>query len=323
MDLDELRSVRRTEREKDSLQSLRDSFYEDVAAYLRDLTAQRDRAAEQAEDPFASDEVRQLTDRIEAAEDVSEAVYERRVGKVVKLASFAAAEMSVDEAGMTTQEQELFDDLVERIRQNKSTVLDILAGDAVPTPGTETPGADATVAEADPAAASDASGATSNSPPPADRDAPPEPTPPSPDAGADERARENPPDDAGGALADAMGGEPSGDGAAEQSPPARSDQSEGGHTPVDPDSAPPGTPQAEERDAGGATDPDSDRPDDPGDAGSSRPDTDRTTVRITRDVGQILGTDDREYDLSSEDVVTLPEANAEPLVRKDAAEKLE
>lgn len=320
MDLDELRSVRRTEREKDSLQSLRDSFYEDVAAYLRDLTAQRDRAAEQAEDPFASDEVRQLTDRIEAAEDVSEAVYERRVGKVVKLASFAAAEMSVDEAGMTTQEQELFDDLVERIRRNKSAVLDILAGAAAPTTATETSSADATVAEADPAAASDASGATSNSPPPADRDVPPEPTS---DAGADERAHENPPDDAEGALADAMGGEPSGDGAAEQATPARSDQSEGGHTPVDPDSAPPGTPQAEERDAGGATDPGSDRPDDPGDAGSSRPDTDRTTVRITRDVGQILGTDDREYDLSSEDVVTLPEANAEPLVRKDAAEKLE
>jgi DNA replication factor GINS len=50
---------------------------------------------------------------------------------------------------------------------------------------------------------------------------------------------------------------------------------------------------------------------------------DRTTVRITRDVGEIFGVDERSYELTSEDVVTLPEANADPLVEKDAAEKLD
>ncbi|TKX76832.1 hypothetical protein EXE53_29765, partial [Halorubrum sp. SD626R] len=50
---------------------------------------------------------------------------------------------------------------------------------------------------------------------------------------------------------------------------------------------------------------------------------DRTTVRITRDVGPILGVDDREYDLASEDVVTLPAENADPLVQRDAAERLD
>jgi len=51
-------------------------------------------------------------------------------------------------------------------------------------------------------------------------------------------------------------------------------------------------------------------------------DTDRTTLRITRDVGEIFGVDEREYDLASEDVVTLPTPNAEPLLDRDAAERL-
>ncbi|OYR56883.1 DNA replication complex subunit Gins51, partial [Halorubrum halodurans] len=58
-------------------------------------------------------------------------------------------------------------------------------------------------------------------------------------------------------------------------------------------------------------------------ADADAPGIDRETVRITRDVGEILGVDEREYDLASEDVVTLPTANAEPLVERDAAERIE
>jgi|APHM01.1.fsa_nt_gi Uncharacterized protein conserved in archaea len=130
MNLDELRSVQSKERQKDSLQQLRDSFYQDVAAYIADLRAERDRRAERVDNPFGDDEVRQLSDELDTAEEVSEALYERRVGKVVKLASFAAADMSASEEGMTTEEQALFDDLVDRIKQNKASVLDVLAGES-------------------------------------------------------------------------------------------------------------------------------------------------------------------------------------------------
>ena len=129
MNLDELRSVQSKERRKDSLQQLRDSFYQDVAAYIQDLRAERDRRAEQVDNPFSDDEVRQRSDKLDTAEEVAEALYERRVGKVVKLASFAAADMSASEKGMTIEEQELFDDLVARIKQNKTSVLDVLAGE--------------------------------------------------------------------------------------------------------------------------------------------------------------------------------------------------
>jgi DNA replication factor GINS len=58
-----------------------------------------------------------------------------------------------------------------------------------------------------------------------------------------------------------------------------------------------------------------------GDAGPDDPveeePIDRTTVRVTVDVGDIYGVDGRSYDLSAEDVVTLPTQNAEGLVSKD------
>jgi Uncharacterized protein conserved in archaea len=51
MNLDELRSAQAKERRKDSLQHLRDAFYDDVAGYVADLRAARDRRAEQVKNP--------------------------------------------------------------------------------------------------------------------------------------------------------------------------------------------------------------------------------------------------------------------------------
>ncbi|MFB6303649.1 MAG: hypothetical protein ABEH47_00660, partial [Haloferacaceae archaeon] len=162
MNLEELRDVRRTERQRDGLQDLRESFYRDVAAYLADLKAERERAAERADDPFSDPEVRRLTDEIETAEDVVESIYERRVGKVVKRASFAAAGMTHDEEGLTDEERDLFDDLVARIERNRERVLESLDPDA----------AEAEAADARAAAQSDEAGDASAAVPPGEADAP-------------------------------------------------------------------------------------------------------------------------------------------------------
>ena len=63
----------------------------------------------------------------------------------------------------------------------------------------------------------------------------------------------------------------------------------------------------------------------PADDATGGPGTDvaRTTVRITQDLGSILGVDAREYVLETDDIVTLPEENAAPLVEREAAERLE
>jgi len=144
-----------------------------VAAYVADLRA-RDRRAEQVAKPFSDDDVRRMSDEVETAEEVAEAL--RRVGKVVKLASFAAADMPVDADGMTTEERQLFDDLVDRISENKSRVLDVLAGEAPPASTDAVPTDDATpLGDATNAPPSTDESATADSAPPA-----PDPEPPRP-----------------------------------------------------------------------------------------------------------------------------------------------
>ena len=342
MNLDELRSVRRTERQKDSLQHLRDSFYEDVADYIAARKAERRRAADAADDPFADPEVGQLTDEIETAEDVVEAIYERRVGKVVKLASFAAADMSADTNGLTAEERDLFENLVSRIKQNRQSVLDVLAGE-----GGDGTGGDA-AAETDrsePAAAADRSDPHSAESTTAD------PTAASPNAAETEASTDREPISPDDVLAEAMGG---GD-----APPAETASADatagpdGGQTagaggpdtgevpPEVPPDAPPDateteTPVVDEGSGEASTEHREPRTDgapgrvetgrDPsGDAAQTgeRTQTERVTLRITQDVGQILGVDEREYDLESEDVVTLPTTNAGPLLDRNAAERLD
>ncbi|MFB6093257.1 MAG: hypothetical protein ABEK02_09630 [Haloquadratum sp.] len=331
MDLEELRSVRRTERQKDSLQHLRDSFYEDVADYIAERKAERRRAADAADDPFSDPDVGRLTDEIETAEDVVEAVYERRVGKVVKLASFAAADMGADTDGLTAEERDLFDDLVARIKQNRETVLEVLAGegdegesaDDAGEPANEPGRAGTTesngrVAETAAAESKTAPGSTTA---PEDGDEIDE-VPPGAAAAPDDILAEamSESGDRAEASADSVGDSAT----SPDSPQAASDTSgesaaapDAREVPPDaPPDAPPGAPAPAEAVVGngGA---------EGANAGETADEAERVTLRITEDVGQIFGVDEREYELASEDVVTLPSTNAGPLLDRDAAERLD
>jgi DNA replication factor GINS len=297
MNLDELRTVRRKERQKDSLQHLRDSFYADVARYIDQLKDERQRAFESADQPFSDPEVQRLTDEIESAEEIVESIYERRVGKTVKLASFAAADMPAETEGLTEEEMDLFDDLVARIQTNRRTVLDTLAGKHEADDGseasTDAPAEDA-VARGDPHPDEEPASAG---------DAASEPDPRAAEAAAfiEEDTTAGTEEDADDVLASAMGGR------------------------SEPESEPTETGGSDDR---RATPPETGPDSDTGDDASAGPESDdaateRTTVRITDDVGEILGVDEREYDLEREDVIVLPTANAEPLIQNGAAERID
>jgi DNA replication factor GINS len=371
MNIDELRSAQSKERQKSDLQQLRESFYGDVAAYVEELEAERERAAERADDPFGSPEVQQLTNDIETAKDTAEAIYERRLGKIVKKASLVSAEMATanDVNGLTAEEQALFSDLVARIEENKTHMLDVIAGDA--TPGARedaAESADAPSADASPASADTAS-ADSDVPHPEDglddatdaagsdatetTDAAGSDTTETTDAAGSDTTETT---DAAGSDDDLLRSEaravagqddpgppeddaPDPDGAAHVS---AADLMGGDDDAVDTatDRDAPGGTNANERTdasegASGTSAPTdagegAGRPNAPTDAddGASRPSAstdanERATLRVTEDVGEIFGVDEREYTLSSEDVVTLPEENATALVAQGAAERLE
>ena len=216
MNLEELQAVRETERSKTSLQTLRDSFYQDAAAFIQDLREQREQAAKETNDPFDDPTVNRLSDEIASAEQTVESIYDRRIGKLVKQASFAAASMPAEDAGLTAEEQELYRVLVEEIAQNRASILSIIAGDhSVIRDDSDTPEPDTQNGTESPSTA--------------------------------DEPRKRPPAD----------------------------------------------------------------------------DVPRTTVRITEDIGEIVGVDDRTYDLRPDDIVTLPDRNAKPLLERDVAVNVE
>jgi DNA replication factor GINS len=301
VDLDELRDALLAERRQDSLQALRESFYAEADAYVTELRERRDAAAAASTDPFSDPEVRRLSDEIDTAEEVRESLYERRIGKVVDRASFAAAGDSHDEGGLTEEERALFDDLVARIRENRAAVL-----------GSEREAG----GEPDPA------------------DAEPDPSPDhEPDTDPEPATDDDRPPDPNDLLAEAMGGEPAATDddadAGSRSDPAPTDGAASATAP-DPESASePAVAPARESASEPAPDPESASESDPepdpapaaaaGDGGGT---ADRRRVYVTRDVGEILGVDDRTYRLAAEDVVDLPAENAEALLARDAAEPL-
>jgi DNA replication factor GINS len=307
MDLDELQSVRDRERQTDKLQQLRPTFYADAGELIQQLREQRSRAAERADDPFDAPEVSRLSDEIDTAEQTVEAIYEKRVGKIVKAASFAAADLPAESDGMTEEETKLFETLVDDIKQNRQHVLDVLAGETDEETNDPTPDASQSAPEP--------TDATADRAPPAEETESSDPEPPSP---------------AEGALAD---GPPTGiesdDGPTEVSAAdvmgSSADSEPRDQEPADPEPPAP-TPGAGEADAAADADParetDPEVRKDGGTATETTSGVDRETVRITADVGDIFGVDEREYDLAEDDVVTLPAANADPLVERDAAERL-
>ncbi|WP_436931201.1 hypothetical protein [Halosimplex halobium] len=387
MDLDELRSVQSRERQTDSLQQLRESFYQDAGEFIQQLHRERERAAEEADDPWDAPEVNRLSDDIDTAEGTVEAIYERRVGKIVKMASLAAADMPTEDEGLTAEERSLFETLVAAIEENRAHVEAVIEGEnpaaaaadvetGVETDAREGKAAD-TGAPVDTDTGTPADTGASDDPPaerPPDSSAAPDSSTASDSttggAGSDGERREVPsgPDDLGDApgvdaesgpspsedpsagstaeesgvdAADLMGdGSETADAAAptddtdQAAPPEESaddggrdhpPQADGGAGAVDTqrssESGGEGGPAVPAGD-GSTTESASPSPD-KGTDGAADASVDRATVKITSDVGEIFGVDQRAYDLTEEDVVTLPEANAGPLVERDAAERLD
>jgi len=361
MDLNELQSVRSRERQTAELQQLRESFYEEVGDYIDQRERERERAAERADDPFSDPEVQRLTDDIEAAKGTVESLYERRIGKVVKQASLEAAGMGAETEGLTREERDAFESIVATIETNRERVLDgVVAGepvdtvtpaagkslptDAAPTdaveegrpgqnPDPEAPpeselGGDRDGRSTTPADATDRS---DSEPGAGDGASDTEPT--TVDAAElmgdrSEPARDSHDPDAESdpdPAADPAGATPSTDGGTglHEADGSAMDAGEGPGVASGGRASPGGGP-----DADADADPGSGGPTGDGDgetdarADAEQPALEHATVHVTADVGEILGIDERTYELARADIVRLPEPNAEALIERGAAERL-
>ncbi len=333
MDLTELQSVRDRERQTDKLQQLRESFYADAGRFIQQLRSERDRAVERADDPFDSAEVRQLSDEIKTTQQTIEAIYEKRVGKIVKAASFAAADLPAEVDGMTAEEQALFDNLVGNIKDNRQHVLALLDGDDPANPE----GTDSSPANADPSASGTEPPVNTRSESPTEPDHPNDTgTGSRPEPGLSESDASD-----GVAAADVMGSaDPSGEGTygqpdtgagasdSESNPDSSITVSEGPDTALSPEteSVPPSSEPVDppvRKDGGQDTSRGTESETQSGaDAAATSETIDRQRVQILEDVDTFLGFDDRDYDLESNDVVSLPSTNADILLERGVAREL-
>lgn len=282
MNLDELQSVQSRERQIDSLQQLHDTFYEDAGRFIRQLREEREHVASNADDPFDSADVQRLTDEINTAEQTVEAIYERRIGKLVKQASLEAAGMAADVEGLTQEERTAFDRLVSTIEENRTRVLDGVLASA--------PDERESGVETDESSSEPHDGERSE-----DGDSPTPEREPSFSPSTDESDSDDGSDTTGST----------------HRVPPETTREDAGEVPVHGSS--------DEQSAGSLLDNSGDE----NASSSDHQDVNRVTIRITRDVGEILCVDDRAYELSTDDVVTLPETNAEPLIDHDAAIRLD
>lgn len=223
LDLDRLREAQSRERGSQSLQPLEDSFYSDTAEFV----AEKERERDSLDDP-SSAEAQRLNDVVVSARRFAESVYERRVGKIVNMASLAANGTDVDRGKLTEEEQQLFEEVEAAIAEHGERVVDVLEG---------------------------------------------------------HRGQQELVNDSNGSP-DEM--ESSGD---------VDDESDVMH----------------------------DEPEQPSESDDVLDNVDLdgyVTVRVTEDVQAFVGTDGEEYELSEEDVATVPEKNARVLCEKGAAEEI-
>ena len=338
MDIENLRNVQQKERETDSLQELRDSFYSEVGDFLTELEQKR----EDMDDPF-SPEARRVDDTIQSARDIVDGLYERRVGKIIKLASLSASDVSVDESGMTREEKKMYRNVVSEIEKNQEKVLqDVIAGDGEQDEENDTQQTDGSRGDGTPATRNDGAPprtGDASSPQRNDGDIPPTGKDAEPQTGVKgSESRGTDVNDTGVRRdTDAASG---GDGGGSDTQGSRETVDvndvvgEGASNEVGFDEK-----TEVEGEAGGSeggfwgTD-DKDRRRDGGarnTANSSRdssvPDSGAgdgyVTVRVTEDIPGFVGVDGREYQLNLEDVATVPESNAEPLCSKDVAERID
>jgi len=123
IELEDLRQAQAEERRSEKLQELSDTFYEDAAEYIERMREERDAC----DDPY-SEEAQRINDALNSARQVTEAIYERRVGKVVKMASLSANGHTASEERMTREEREMFSSIVAEIRASQERIEETLEG---------------------------------------------------------------------------------------------------------------------------------------------------------------------------------------------------
>ena len=119
MDIEALGAVLRKEKDTGSLQELPGDFCEDVSNYLKSLDEERKEADERWSERV-EDEIRSATGKVED-------VINRRIGKIVKLASSGA---KTPPKGMLAEEERIFAGVKRYVDEGKGRIFALMIGES-------------------------------------------------------------------------------------------------------------------------------------------------------------------------------------------------
>lgn len=112
MKLEDLHLIQVNERRSKGLQMLERNFYEKTGEYISALEGKK-HGADDSESMVIDNELRN-------AKSVVDDIFKRRIGKVIKMATTKAFGLDIHPEGATSEELEIFEQLVDLIKKGKS-----------------------------------------------------------------------------------------------------------------------------------------------------------------------------------------------------------
>lgn len=306
--LREIQQKLNSERESSDLQHLEEDFYTQVGQLLDELYEERNEYIKTTNNPFQSKEIQELSDKIQTIENTVDALYQQRSGKIIDKAGFAAADMIDGINGATKEEEELFNNLVEGLndaRKNIATTIDEqrnVTVDMSVTSEQENKNTESTAKNTEHQTQENTT--TNNTS--KQKTSNVKTGEPAINIDSDNLLSENSTEEEN-----------------------KTDSEQVHNSVVDNDNDKDkniGTSIENRRDTDDNIDviPDENQNDSEVETtDSNTANIDRITVEIETSIGKIVGTDNREYMLEENDVVTLPKENASALINKDAAKKID
>ncbi len=118
MNLDDLRLLQSNERGSPQLQEVEKELYRKIAEYVRALDENLFKIGD-------SDELKaqKIRDERDSARRVAEGLFERRLGKIIRLASLKASGFGKSPKNLTPEEQEIFESLAETLQKGRAKIL--------------------------------------------------------------------------------------------------------------------------------------------------------------------------------------------------------
>ncbi|MBC7115368.1 MAG: replication factor [Archaeoglobi archaeon] len=123
MDLERLREIFREESSSEKIKIVEPNFYEEIAVYISELRRKLEEFRD-SDDP----ERDIIEDEIRSVRRVVEDIFKLRLRKIVRNANFKANGLEIEMEGLTPEEDELFQNLVNAIARARKKVLSCLYG---------------------------------------------------------------------------------------------------------------------------------------------------------------------------------------------------